>query len=240
MAKNKVYSSFARAVADIPNGATVMIDGFGGAGGMPENLILALRDQGAKDLTIIGNTAGLGGTFGVQPGKTYTDPSVLVQNGQVKKAISSFPVSPSPSRPTAFEKQYVAGKAELEMVPQGTLAERIRAGGAGIGGFYTEIGVGTVVEEGKEKRTIDGKEMILEKPIKADYALIRAQKADKMGNLVFRGTSRTFNAIMAPAAKVTIVEVDEIVEPGELDPERVVTPGIFVHRIVLRPKEAKK
>ncbi len=240
MTKNKVYSSFAEAVADMPDGATVMIDGFGGAGGMPENLILALRDQGAKELTIIGNTAGIGGTFGVQPGKTYVDPSVLVQNGQVKKAIASFPVSPSPSRPTAFEKLYLEGKAELEMVPQGTLAERIRAAGAGIGGFYTPTGVGTVVEQGKEKRVIDGREMILESPLKADYALIRACKADRMGNLVFRGTSRSFNGIMAPAAQVTVVEVDEIVEPGELDPECIVTPGIFVDRIVLRPGEAKR
>ena len=236
MPKEKVYLSFAEAVADIPDGATVMIDGFGGAGGMPEYLILALRDQGAKNLTIIGNTTGLGGTFGVTPGCRYIDPSILAENRQVKKAIASYPFSPSPSRPTVFEKQCLAGEAELELVPQGTLAERIRAAGAGIEGFYTPTGAGTVIEEGKEKRVIAGKECLLELPLRADYALIRAHKADGMGNLVFRGTSRSFNAIMATAARITIVEVDEIVEPGELDPEAIVTPGIYVDRIVKRAK----
>lgn len=239
MPKNKVYPSFAQAVADIPDGATIMIDGFGGAGGMPENLLLALRDHGAKELTIIGNTAGLGGSFGTKPTVPYVDPSILVENRQVKKAIASYPFSPSPSRPTAFERQCLAGEAELELVPQGTLAERIRAGGAGIEGFYTPTGVGTVIERGKEKRVIGGKECMLELPLRADYALIRAHKADRMGNLVFRGTSRSFNAIMATAARVTIVEVDDIVEPGELNPEAIITPGIYVDRIVKRPKARK-
>lgn len=239
MPKKKVYSNFAKAVADVSDGVTIMIGGFGGAGGMPEYLLLALRDQGAKDLTIIGNTVGLGGTFGAKPAVTYLDPSILVENGQVKKAIASYPFSPSPSRPTAFEKQCLAGEAELELVPQGTLAERIRAGGAGIEGFYTPTGVGTVIEKGKEKRVIGGKECLLELPLRADYALIRAHKADRMGNLVFRGTSRSFNAIMAAAARVTIVEVDEIVEPGELDPEVIVTPGVYVDRIVKRPEAGK-
>jgi 3-oxoacid CoA-transferase A subunit len=237
MGINKIYSSCQEAVADIPDGAVIMIDGFGGPGGMPQNLLLALRDQGARNLTIIGNTTGLGGTFGTQPGKSYIDPSILVENGQVKKAIASFPVSPSPSRPTAFEKLYVQGKVELELVPQGTLAERIRAGGAGLGGFYTPTGVGTPVEEGKEKRIINGKEYLFELPLTADYALLKAYKADKLGNLVYRGTSRNFNAVMAPAARITIVEVDEIVEPGELDPEVIVTPGIFVQRIVKVSRE---
>lgn len=235
MAISKVYASLAEAVADIPDGATIMIGGFGGPGGMPQNLLLALREQGARNLTIIGNTAGLGGTYGAKPGQVYVDPSVLIENGQVKKVIASFPVSPSPSSPTPFEKLYRQGKIELELVPQGTLAERIRAGGAGIGGFYTPTGVGTIIEVGKEKRVIEGKEYLFEKPLKADYALIKARKADKMGNLVFRGTSRTFNAIMPPAARVTIVEVEELVEVGEIDPEVVVTPGIFVHRIVKIP-----
>lgn len=239
MPTNKIYPTCAAAVADIPDGATLMIDGFGGPGGMPQNLLLALREQGARDLTIIGNTTGLGGRFGVQPGKGYVDASILVENGQVRKAIASFPVSPSPSRPTAFEKLYLAGKVELELVPQGTLAERIRAGGAGIGGFYTPTGVGTLVEKGKEKRTINGKEYLLEFPLKADCALLKAYKADKMGNLVYRGTSRNFNAVMAPAARITIVEVEEIVELGELDPEVIVTPGIFVHRIVKVPRQNK-
>lgn len=232
MPVNKIYPSCDAAVADIPDGATIMIDGFGGAGGMPQNLLLALRRQGAKNLTIIGNTTGLGGTFGTKPGKPYVDASILVENGQVKKAIASFPVSPSPSRPTAFEKLYLAGKVELELVPQGTLAERIRAGGAGIGGFYTPTGVGTIIEKGKEKRVINGTEYLLELPLQADYALLKAHKADKMGNLVYRGTSRNFNAVMATAARLTIVEVDQIVEPGELDPEAIVTAGIFVHRLV--------
>ncbi|MFQ5924619.1 MAG: CoA transferase subunit A [Dehalococcoidia bacterium] len=239
MAIGKLYQNFEQAVADIPDGATIMIDGFGGAGGMPEHLLLALHDQGAKNLTIVGNTAGLGGTFGTKPGISYIDPSILVENRQVKKAIASYPFSPSPSRPTVFEKQCLAGEAELELVPQGTLAERIRAAAAGIEGFYTPTGVGTVIEQGKERRVIGGKECLLELPLKADYALIRAHKADRMGNLVFRGTSRSFNAIMATAARVTIVEVDEIVEPGELDPETVVTPGVYVQRIVKRPKEGK-
>jgi len=235
MALSKVMASFEEAVVDIFDGAVIMIDGFGGAGGMAQNLLLALRHQGAKNLTIIGNTTGLGGAFGVRPGKSYIDASILVENGQVKKAIASFPVSPSPSRPTAFEKLYLRGKVELELVPQGTLAERIRAGGAGIGGFYTPTGVGTPVEAGKEKRVIDGREYLLEFPLKADFALIRAHKADRMGNLVYRGTSRNFNAVMAAAARITIAEVDEIVAPGELDPESIVTPGIYVQRLVKIP-----
>ena len=236
MAVNKAFATFAEAVSDIFNGATVMIDGFGGAGGCPSYLIAALRDQGARGLTVVGNTAGFGGGFGVKEDSFYADVSVLVENGQIKKAIASFPVSRSPSRPTAFEKAYLSGQAELELVPQGTLAERIRAGGAGIGGFYTPTGVGTVVEQGKEKRVINGEEYLLELPLRADFALIRAHKADRLGNLVYRGTSRVFNALMATAANVTIVEVDEIVEPGELDPEVIVTPGIYVKRIVKRPR----
>jgi len=236
---NKIYKSFAEAVADIPDGASIMIDGFGGPGGMPQCLLVALRDHGAKNLTIIGNTTGLGGTFGAKPGTPYVDPSILAVNGQVKKAIAAFPFSPSAARITPYEKLVRQGIAEVEMVPQGTLAERIRAGGAGLGGFYTPTGAGTVVEQGKEKRVINGKEYLLEMPLTADYALIRAYKADKMGNLIYRGTSRSFNAIMATAARITIVEVDEIVEPGELDPEIIITPGIFVHRMVKRPEGVK-
>ncbi|MBI2847437.1 MAG: CoA transferase subunit A [Chloroflexi bacterium] len=236
MAVNKVFPSFAAAVADIPDGATIMMDGFGGEGGMASHLILALRDHGAKNLTIIGNTVGTSG-FGTKVGRDFVHPGILVKNGQVKKAIASFPVSRSPSNPTEFERAYIAREVELEMVPQGTLAERIRAGGAGIGGFFTPTGVGTVVEKGKEKRTIGGKEHILEIALFADYALIRACKADKLGNLAYRGTSRCFNAIMATAARITIAEVDEIVEPGELDPGKIITPAIYVKRIVQRPKE---
>jgi 3-oxoacid CoA-transferase A subunit len=234
---SKVYSSAAHAVADIPDGAVVMLDGFGGPGGMAHYLILALKDQGARNLTIISNTAGIArvSSFGTPPGFRAIDHSVLVENGQIRKSVASFPVSPSPSRPSPFELAYKAGVAELELVPQGTLAERIRAGGFGIAAFYTPTGAGTPIAEGKETRTIDGREYVLEHALRADYALLRAHKADTLGNLVYQGTSRNFNAVMAPAARVTVVEVDEIVEPGELDPDAVVTPGVFVQRIVRRP-----
>ncbi|MBI4199919.1 MAG: 3-oxoacid CoA-transferase subunit A [Chloroflexi bacterium] len=233
MPLNKVVSSFAEAVADVPDGAVIMMDGFGGPGGMPQQLILALRTQGAKNLTIISNTAGLPG-FGATGKEPAINHGILVESGQVRKVIASFPVSPSPSRPTAFELAYREGRAELELVPQGTLAERIRAGGAGIPAFYTPTGVGTSVARGKETRVFDGRGYVLEHALKADYAFLRALKADRLGNLVYRGTSRNFNAVMATAARITIAEVDEIVEPGELDPEAIVTPGIYVKRIVKR------
>ena len=236
---NKIYANAAEAVADMPDGAVVLLDGFGGPGGMAQYLILALRDQGAKDLTLISNTAGIArvASFGTPPGIRAIDHSLLVDNGQVRKAVSSFPVSPSPSRPSSFELAYKRGDAELELVPQGTLAERIRAGGYGIAAFYTPTGAGSLIAQGKGRRIINGREYVLEYGIRADYALLHAHRADKMGNLVYRGTSRNFNAVMAPAAAITIVEVDEIVEPGELDPHAVVTPGIFVQRIVPRPRD---
>ena len=230
---DKVISSFAEAVVDIPDGAVIMMDGFGGPGGMSQRLILAVRERGVKELTIISNTAGLPG-FGIIAGESAVTHNVLVENGQVRKIVASFPVSASPSRPNAFELAYRQGKIELELVPQGTLAERIRAGGAGIPAFYTPTGVGTPVAQGKEIRTIDGREYVLEYALKADYAFIRAHKADRLGNLVYKGTSRNFNAAMATAARVTIAEVDEIVEPGGLDPDAVVTPGVYVQRIVKR------
>ena len=234
---SKVFESAADAVADVRDGAVVMLGGFGGPGGMAQYLILGLRDHGATGLTIISNTAGIArvSNFGTPPGFTAIDHSVLVETGQVGKAVASFPVSPSPSRPSLFEEAYRSGKADLELVPQGTLAERIRAGGFGVAAFYTPTGAGTLIAEGKETRTIDGREYVLERALRADYALLRAHKADTLGNLVYRGTSRNFNATMAPAADVTIVEVDEIVQPGELDPEAVVTPCVFVERIVVRP-----
>jgi 3-oxoacid CoA-transferase A subunit len=157
---------------------------------------------------------------------------VLVDNEQVKKVIASFPVSPSPSRPTSFERAYREGKVELEVVPQGTLAERIRAGGAGIPAFYTPTGAGTMMAEGKETREFDGREHVMERALSADFALLRAHKADRSGNLVYRGTSQNFNGVMATAAKTTVVEVDEIVEVGGLDSAAIHTPGIFVQRIV--------
>ncbi len=236
---NKVFASAADAVADVPDGAVLLMDGFAGPGGMAQHLILALRDQGAKDLTMVSNTAGIArvASFGTPSGFIPIDHSLLVDNGQIRKAIASFPVSPSPSRPSSFELVYKRGEAELELVPQGTLAERLRAGGYGIGGFYTPTGSGTLMAEGKRTRVFDGKEYVLERGIKGDYALLRAHIADTTGNLVYKGTSRNFNAVMAPAAAITIVEVDEIVEPRELDPDAIVTPGIFVQRIVKRPAD---
>jgi 3-oxoacid CoA-transferase A subunit len=237
MAIQKVVGSFEAAVADIPDSAWLMIDGFAGPGGTPQNLIAALRDHGAKDLTIISNTAGLASVigFGTVPGDRPIDIGVLVDNEQVKKVIASFPVSPSPSRPTSFEKVYKEGKVELEVVPQGTLAERIRAGGAGIPAFYTPTGAGTMMAEGREVREFDGREHLLEYALKAEFALLRGHRADAIGNVVYRGTSRNFNSVMATAADVTVLEVDEIVELGELDPEGIHTPGIFVDRVVRIP-----
>ena len=231
---NKVFNTYREAVADIPDGASIMVGGFGHAADKPQNLIAALKEQGAKNLTLIMNGAGVSGRLGIGSlgGIPFIDEEILIENRQVKKAICSVPASLIMSKPCAFEKQYLAGEVELEYVPQGTLAERIRAGGAGLGAFYTPTGVGTLIEQGKEKRTIDGKEMLLEFALRADYALIRAHSADTMGNLIYRGIMRSFNAIMAMAAKVTVVEVETIVEAGALDSESIVTPGIFIDRIV--------
>ena len=235
--QSKVYPDGPSALSDLPDGATVFIDGFGGPGGMAHYLLISLRDRGSRELTIVSNTAGIARvvSFGTPPGRTAIDHSALIENGQVAKAIASFPVSPSVSRPSEFELAYRRGEVDLELVPQGTLAERLRAGGAGIHAFYTPTGAGTLIAEGKETRNIDGQDYILEYGLRADFAIIRAHKADTNGNLVYRGTSRNFNAVMAPAARVTVVEVDEIVEPGQLDPEEAVTPGVFVQRIVKRP-----
>lgn len=231
---SKIVQSFGEAVTDIPDGAILMIDGFAGPGGTPQNLIRALRDHGASDLTIISNTAGLASVigFGTIPGDRPIDIGILVENEQVKKIIASFPVSPSPSRPTAFETAYREGKIDLEVVPQGTLAERIRAGGAGIPAFYTPTGVGTLMAEGKESRVFNGREYLLEHGLKADFALLRAHISDTMGNTQYRGTSRNFNGVMATSADVVIMEVDQVVEPGEIDPGAVHTPGIYVSRVV--------
>ena len=198
---SKVYPDGPSAIADVPDGATVFIDGFGGPGGMAHYLLISLRDRGSRDLTIVSNTAGIARvvSFGTPPGRTAIDHSVLIENGQVAKAIASFPVSPSVSRPSEFELAYRRGEVDLELVPQGTLAERLRAGGAGIHAFYTPTGAGTLIAEGKESRNIDGRDYILEYGLRADFAIIRAHKADTNGNLVYRGTSRNFNAVMAPA-----------------------------------------
>ena len=240
--KNKIFNSFQDAVADILDSATIMIGGFGHEIDKPQNLITALRDRGSRNLTIIANSAGGAGKLGIGAlgGVPFTDEEILVENRQVKKAICSVPASLVMSKPAAFEKQYLAGEVELEYVPQGNLAERIRAGGAGLGAFYTPTGTGTLIEEGKEKRIINGREMLLEFALQADYALIRAYCADTMGNLIYRGIMRSFNAIMATAAKVTIVEVERIVSAGDLDPEVIVTPGLFVDRIVAMPGETEQ
>jgi 3-oxoadipate CoA-transferase alpha subunit len=215
---DKTYESLERAVADVHDGATVMIGGFGNAG-MPAQLIDALIGQGARDLTIVNNNAGNGDT-GL---------AALLAAKRVRKIICSFPRQ---SDSHHFDALYRAGEIELELTPQGNLAERIRAAGAGIGGFFTPTGYGTLLAEGKETRLIDGRHYVLESPIHADFALIKAFKGDRWGNLVYRKTARNFGPIMAMAAKVAIAQVNEIVELGELDPENIVTPGIFVQRVV--------
>ena len=222
---NKVVASAARAVTDIPDGATIMIGGFGTAG-MPSELIDALIAKGSKELTIVNNNAGNGDT-GL---------AALLKARQVKKIICSFPRQ---TDSWVFDGLYKKGDIELELVPQGNLAERIRAAGAGIGAFYTPTGFGTPLAEGKETRRIDGRDYVLEYPIHADFALVKALRGDRWGNLVYRKTARNFGPIMAAAARCTIAQVREIVNLGDLDPENVVTPGIFVQRVVEVPAEAK-
>ena len=215
---NKIVPDLAQAVAGIHDGATVMIGGFGNAG-MPSALIDALIAQGAGELTIVNNNAGNGDT-GL---------AALLAAGRVKKIICSFPRQVDSH---VFDRLYRAGEIELELTPQGNLAERIRAAGAGIGGFFTPTGYGTLLAEGKETRVIDGRPYVFEKPIHADFALIKARRGDRWGNLVYRKAARNFGPIMAMAAKCTIAQVDEVVPLGELDPEVIVTPGIFVQRVV--------
>ena len=220
---NKVFATPAEAIADIPEGATIMVGGFTSAGS-PTSLILALYEQGTRELVAISNNIGLGDKL-----------DVLCEKRQLKKVIASFAIRASAKRKSQFEELYQQGGVELEVVPQGTLAERIRAGGAGIPAFYTPTGAGTVVAEGKETREFEGRRYLMERALTADYAFVRAHKADKLGNLVYRRSSRNFNVPMATAARITIAEVEEIVEAGELDPELIVTPGVFVQRIVQAP-----
>jgi 3-oxoacid CoA-transferase A subunit len=233
MTINKIFSNCDEAVADIFDGATIMVGGFGSFGGLPVNLIVALANQGAKNLTVIANMGGVGFELSkrIKPGG-YQDLGILFEKGRVKKFIGSVPALGGMPPTSPIERLYNEGKVEIEMVPQGTLAERIRCGAGGLGGFYTPVGIGTVVEKGKEKKVIGGKEYILELPLTADFALVKAYKADTLGNLVYRKTARCFNPVMAMAAKVTIVEVDRLVPVGELDPEVIVTPHLYVDRIV--------
>ena len=219
---NKKCSSVADAVADIPDGATVMIGGFG-ASGSPIELIHALIDQGASGLTVINNNTG-NGEVGL---------AALIGNGQVKKMICSFPRS---SQSKVFPELYKQGRIELELVPQGTLAERIRAAGAGIPAFYTPTTVGTVLAEGKETRDFDGRTYVMEPWLKADYALIKCESADPLGNLTYNKTARNFSPVMCMAATTTIVQTKKLVSPGDIDPEHVITPGIFVNCIVEVPE----
>ncbi|MCB9851407.1 MAG: 3-oxoacid CoA-transferase subunit A [Phycisphaerales bacterium] len=215
---NKVCPTVAQAVADIPDGATVMVGGFG-ASGSPIELLHALIDQGAKNLTVINNNTG-NGEVGL---------AALIANGQVSKMICSFPRS---SQSRVFPKFYKEGKIALDLVPQGTLAERIRAAGAGMPAFYTPTTVGTVLAEGKEQREFEGRTYVLERWLKADYALIKCETADPLGNLTYNKTARNFSPLMCMAATTTIVQTRRLVERGEINPEHVVTPGIFVDRVV--------
>jgi len=220
---NKVVASADEAVADVPDGASIMVSGFGLCGN-PENLIAALHRKRVKDLTVISNNCGT----------TELGLGVLLQAKQIRKIVASYV-----GENKEFERQYLSGELEVELVPQGTLAERIRAGGAGMGGFYTPTGVGTKVAEGKETRVIDGRSYLLELPLRADYALVYAWKADSWGNLVFRKTTRNFGPMMCAAAKVAIVEAPHVALAGELDPDLVHTPGIYVKRVVRGEKYEK-
>jgi len=213
---NKVLASAEEAVERIPDGATIMMGGFGLCG-IPETLIAALHARGTKGLTVISNNAGID-DFGI---------GVLLKARQVRKMIATYV-----GENKEFERQYLSGELEVELVPQGTFAERIRAGGAGIGGFFTPTAFGTLVAEGKETRLIDGTPYVLEKPLTADFAFVKGWKGDRLGNLVYRKTARNFNPVMAPAAGVTIAEVEQLLEPGTIDPEQVVTPGIFVRYVL--------
>ena len=214
---NKVHPDAGAAVGLIPDGATVMMGGFGLCG-IPEVLISALHGQGTKQLTAISNNAGVD-DFGL---------GILLRSRQVNKMIATYV-----GENKEFERQFLDGEIEVELVPQGTFAERLRAGGAGIGGFFTPTGYGTVVSEGKETRTIDGRGHVFERPLHADFSFVKAWKGDRLGNLIYHRTAQNFNPMMAAAAAVTIAEVEELVEPGEIDADHVVTPGIYVQHLIV-------
>lgn len=216
MGKSKVWGSMMEAVEDIQDGATIIVGGFG-LSGIPEKAILALREKGTKDLTIVSNNCGVD-DWGL---------GLLLANKQIKKMISSYV-----GENKIFERQFLSGELEVELVPQGTLAERIRAGGAGIPGFYTATGVGTPVAEGKEHKVFNGRTYILEEGIVGDFALVKAWKADTLGNLVYRKTARNFNPVAATAGKITIAEVEEIVEAGQLEPDEIHTPSVYIQRVL--------
>ncbi|MEQ1907854.1 MAG: CoA transferase subunit A [Vicinamibacterales bacterium] len=221
---NKVLPSAEAAAGLVPDGASVLMGGFGLCG-IPEKLIDALHARGTRDLTVISNNAGVD-DLGI---------GVLLRTRQVRKMVATYV-----GENKEFERQFLTGELEVELVPQGTFAERIRAGGAGIGGFFTPTGYGTLVAEGKETRIINGRPFVFEQPITADFAFVRAWKADRLGNLVYHRTARNFNPVMATAARVTIAEVEHLVEPGELGPDEVVTPGIYVNHVVVGERYEKR
>jgi 3-oxoacid CoA-transferase A subunit len=213
---DKVLPNAEAAIALVPEGASIMMGGFGLCG-IPENLIRALHARGTKELTVISNNAGVD-DFGV---------GILLRTRQVRKMIATYV-----GENKEFERQFLSGELQVELVPQGTFSERMRAGGAGIAGFFTPTAYGTIVAESKETRIIDGKGYVLEQPLRADFAFVKAWKGDRLGNLVYRRTARNFNPVMATAARITVAEVEQLVEPGDIDPDHIVTPGIFVKHII--------
>ena len=221
---NKLLPDVDAAVALIPDGASIMMGGFGLCG-IPENLIHALHRRGTRNLTVISNNAGID-DFGI---------GLLLRSRQVVRMVATYV-----GENKEFERQFLSHELDVELVPQGTFAERIRAGGAGIGGFFTPAGYGTIVAEGKETRHIDGLAYVLEAPLTADFAFVQAHRGDRLGNLTYRRTARNFNPVMATAARVTIAEVESLVEPGEIDPDHVVTPGIYVTHVVVGPAYEKR
>jgi 3-oxoadipate CoA-transferase alpha subunit len=245
---NKIVPAFDEAVADVFEGAVINIGGFAGPAECPSCLIAAVARKAVGRLTIVANLAGWGeemlvflrerlaGTLPIP--ENFVDQGLLVEQGLVTHGVLAFPAAPGTAE-LPFEKALRAGTATVELLGQGTISEKIRAARAGIAGFYTPTGVGTVAAEGKEVREFDGRPHVFERALKADFSLIRAHKADRRGNLVYRGTGRTLNSTMAGAATVTIAEVDELVEVGDLDPEHIVTPGVYVQRVVVRPREPK-
>jgi 3-oxoacid CoA-transferase subunit A len=220
---DKVVASAAQAVADVPDGALLVVGGFGLCG-IPENLIGALVERGVKDLTVVSNNCGVD-DWGL---------GLLLRTRQIRKMVSSYV-----GENAEFERQFLSGELEVELVPQGTLAERMRAGGAGIPAFYTPAGAGTLVAEGKETRSFAGRDYLLERGIVGDFSLVAAWKADRYGNLVYRKAARNFNPMVATAGRISIAEVEELVEPGDLDPECVHTPGVFVHRVVVAARQKR-
>jgi 3-oxoacid CoA-transferase subunit A len=221
---DKLIDSYLKAIEDISDGATIIVGGFGLCG-IPEKAILALREKGTKELTIVSNNCGVD-DWGL---------GLLLANKQIKKMVASYV-----GENKIFETQFLSGELEVELVPQGTLAERIRAGGTGIPGFYTATGVGTAIAEGKEHKVFNGRTYILEEGIVGDYAFVKAWKADSLGNLIYRKTARNFNPLAAMAGKITIAEAEEIVEPGQLNPDTIHTPGIYVQRLLLGDNYEKR